>query len=106
MTDLQIDRALALAIGWRQEQMHVSGSWLYVHFAPSRSINSGWRRLFHKDPTVIWPIAERFDCFPYVITFGVWRSRCEINGQATFRIHINPCTAVALAVIAAHGGGK
>lgn len=62
-----------------------------------------WRIFSHKDPAVIWPIAERFDCFPGRAVDGVWLAALPNTDYVT---HTNPCTAVALAVIAALGGGK
>ena len=91
--DLQIDRALALAIGWREELLKIASGELYV--APE---NEWYRRFSHKDPAVIWCIAERFGCFPRLLC-GLWAA----GYGKRYAESDNPATAVALAVIAAHG---
>ena len=60
MTDLEIDLALALAIGWKDEpnKMRVSDVWglqVWIDY---------WANFSHHDWNVIGPIAERYNCFP------------------------------------------
>ena len=97
--DLSIDRALALAIGWREEYLLNISGLCFVSPEP----HDRWRMFDHKDHAVIWPIAERFDCFP--IKFGdKWCAGMPTHQIPDLVYHRNPCTAIALAVIAAHGG--
>ena len=88
MTELEISKALAIAIGWKPEQMRVSGNVLLFSVA-----GFYWRHFDYRDPAVIWPIAEKFDCFPYRY-FGKWYvwwgDECTADTAAQ---------AVALAVI-------
>ena len=95
MTDLQISKALALAIGWRKDQMIPSADnpdtkqcWVRLGYA--------WKKFDYRDPTVIWPIAAKFDCFPVMNTKDQWFSMatCGAGNYAD-----TPERAVAMAVI-------
>ena len=87
MTDIEIDRALALAIGWRKTCESTKTFWVVE--------DSGNRRVFtHKDWNVIGPIAERYDCFPWKDCRGDWVNK---HYQHT----TTPQKAIALAVIGA-----
>lgn len=106
-TDLAIDEALALAIGWRREQMreHLGALWLPGRgdvMQPPCDVPPlwPWLRFSHKDPAVIWPIAERFNAFPARMERG-WICVAWINGKWHETTHPHPATAVALAVIEA-----
>lgn len=62
-TDAEISRDLALAIGWRAQDVVMCHSEDYV------LVNVGgaprdYSRFSYKDPAVIWPIAEWYDLFP------------------------------------------
>jgi hypothetical protein len=61
---LDIDKALALAIGWPHEQVAIHSGHVVV-----RS-EEGWRVFDHSDWNVIGPIATRYTCFPN--WFGTW----------------------------------
>ena len=65
MTDLEISKALALAIGWQHHQMQETFEGLLVctRIATLRQFST-WRLFDYRDPTVIWPIAERYGGFP------------------------------------------
>ena len=92
MTDAEISRALALAIGWPESEM-----WNRADFMVRTRRYSGydyWRVFDYRDPAVIWPIAERYNAFPRRWRDGLWVS---INTTAH-----TAAEAVALAVI----GGK
>lgn len=110
MTDLDIDKALALAIGWRQDQMYtLDGKMLFLPF------DKHWKSFSHKDPEVIWRIAERYCCFPSHISNGDYKAaraagHCIALGYECLKYNYqkscwenfnadNPATAVALAVI-------
>lgn len=87
MTDLEIDRALALAIGWRKTCESTKTFWVVE--------DSGNRRVFsHSDWNVIGPIAEKYDCFPWKDCRGDWVNK---HYQHT----TTPQKAIALAVIGA-----
>ena len=91
MTDLEIDRALALAIGWREEELNAYG----VLFA---WCGNEWRAFSHKDWNVISPIAERYDCFPLKTSTDEWGA--SINSTPWDRVYADtPQRAIALAVI-------
>ena len=91
MTDLEIDKALALAIGWKiilpnPEADGLKQCWVWT--------GSVWRLFSHKDWNVIGPIAERYNCFS-------WRSvtwMAYITGQR-YQYADTPQKAIALAVI-------
>lgn len=68
MTDAEISRRLALAIGWKEEQMEASLRDGCV-LLPG-GVFEMWRNFDYRDPAVIWPIAERFDAFPAKIGDG------------------------------------
>jgi hypothetical protein len=90
MTDIEIDRALALAIGWRDEpnKMRVSnvfGLQVWIGY---------WANFSHRDWNVIVPIAEKYDFFPWKDCRGDWVNK---HYQHT----TTPQKAIALAVIGA-----
>ena len=88
MTDIEIDRALALAIGWRKTCESTKTFWVVE--------DSGNRRVFsHRDWNVIGPIAERYNAFPVLFDGNPkWYSNTW-TGTDT------PQKAIALAVIGA-----
>lgn len=81
MTDLEISKALALAIGWTEDRRDESGGLdpdvitegaafgyeegVFVWMGEYR-----WKRFDYRDPSVIWPIAERYGCFPSEMVSG------------------------------------
>ena len=113
MTNQEIDKRLALAIGYTADRVRCLQSFnpgndfVQVLNDDSRCDGptryEGWQRFDHTDPAVIWPIAERFKCFPQRMVDlrtkkEVWFSQCDrasIVGAADY----NPATASALAVI-------
>lgn len=100
MTDAEISRRLALAIGWKSGQVKFSPAETYVT-VPAGPFKM--KQVFdYRDPNVIWPIAERFDRFPwktFFTEFGPWC--CAINTDGEFVNADTAAKAVALAVIAA-----
>jgi len=75
MTDLEISKALALAIGWTEDRRDENGCLDpdVITEGAAFGQESGvfawcdgiqWRRFDYRDPAVIWPIAERYGCFP------------------------------------------
>jgi len=96
MTDLEVNEQLALAIGWKPEQIKVLG--LTISLPDERLFPNGPRRIFdYRDPAVIWPIAERYDCFPIKQRNGKWRAWVGFD-QVMHTSH-TAAKAVALAVI-------
>jgi hypothetical protein len=92
MTDEEISRRLALAIGW-PENMVWNGyatAWIV-----GKRYEAG-QEFDYRDPAVIWPIAERFDCFPVRNMVDGWRA------WGTSVTADTAAKAVALAVIKAH----
>ena len=90
MTDAEISRALALAIGWPESATIVTHGQCFIWY--------GSRRFDYRDPAVIWPIAERYNCFPRLLTDGTW---CATTNVKLF-LSDTAAEAVARAVI----GGK
>lgn len=112
MTDLEISKALALAIGWTEDRLDENGC-----LDPDVIIEGAafgqeagvfvwrdgfmWERFDYRDPAVIWRIAERYNCFPlhqgssqqrYHGMWVSWRNGRNIPADTAAK-------AVALAVI-------
>jgi hypothetical protein len=100
MTDIEIDEALALAIGWElvQEFHHVV---LVRSFADE--IRCRPARIFsHKDWNVIGPIAAKYNCFPsigYPNSVTPWEA-LHFDTMQLMRAD-TPQKAIALAVMGA-----
>lgn len=108
MTDAQISRKLALAIGYRPEDVRTAPDAVKVVEVNRPCIyGDSWYRFDYDSPDVIWAVAERFDCFPYLLTRdGTWRAVFK-DRDGLYMTEAQADTAakaVALAVIAAHGG--
>lgn len=89
MTDLEINKALALAIGWNPADL--------TEFGGTLGCYSGWHYVGtfdYRDWRVIGPIAERYDCFPYK-----WMGRWEVSWERGYSSADTPQKAIALAVI-------
>lgn len=103
-SDAEISRRLALAIGWRTEQMLVATGFVYLTDWPSMNLMSPTmctRRMFdYRDPAVYAPIAERFDCFPYRVSGSLrWYAKAPFTNIGEYAD--TAAKAVALAVIKA-----
>lgn len=105
MTDAEISRRLALAIGYKPKQIRIEKRNVLVwnkQTIPGFEF-IGWHKFDYFDPTVIWPIAERFDCFPSMWegegakAWDVW-----IDADERFVYAETAAKAVALAVIKLH----
>ena len=93
-SDIEIDRALALAIGWRKTCESTKTFWVVE--------DSGNRRVFsHRDWNVIGPIAARYNCFPLRLRGGAWEAISKGKYKLGFVKADNPQKAIALAVIGA-----
>lgn len=97
-SDAEISRRLALAIGWKEEQMEESANGNGVLLPGSDG--EMWRFFDYRDPAVYAPIAERFDCFPSKVACGDTTGWLVLPGVAS-DIQPTAAKAVALAVIKA-----
>jgi len=88
MNDLEISRALALAIGWSTFNYQLETKKYAVFF------EGNWRVFDYRDWNVIGPIAERYNLFPWRAVGG-WVSGLDCTFADT------PQKAIALAVIEA-----
>jgi len=91
-----ISRRLALAIGWDQRDMKSSPAGMVLECRGEY----GWQLFSYDDPAVIWPIAERFDAFPYRIS-GTDRWFARVDGSRYGEYGDTAALAVAMAVIKA-----
>jgi hypothetical protein len=108
MTDLEINKALALAIGWQEHQIDAGPFNIFVCTHVATLTNHAEYRLFNYGrPDVIWPIAEWYNAFPYALR-GMTR---QLTGKWCVQRHMGTrdyyetiadtaAKAVALTVIA------
>lgn len=95
MTDLEINKALALAIGYRREDMFQQRStvtndeWQMVRHAGS------WMVFDYREWDVIGPIGERYNCFPIFAPDELW----YIPDASRFEVATTPQRAIAMCVI-------
>lgn len=110
MDDAEISRRLALAIGYKPKAAlrNLAGGISVLRDAsPQGYAVRGWYRFDYRDGETIWPIAERFDCFPTLWdgegpeAWGAW---CD--AQTRFIYADTAAKAVALAVIKHCEGSK
>jgi len=96
MTDIEIDKALALAIGYKLfDVKFYDDMWAVVVY------NGSWRVFSHRDWNVIGPIAERYDCFPLRLRGRAWEAISRGKYKLGFFNADTPQRAIALAVIGA-----
>ena len=88
MNDLEISKALALAIGWPQAAV-------YGMLGCMVSKGTGWKSFDYRDWNVIGPIAEKFECFPEKYNEG-WYAAV---GYRKAVLENTPQRAIAMAVI-------
>jgi hypothetical protein len=96
MTNLDIDRRLALAIGYRPEDVQVRpGERVFVRYEKGL-----WIQFKHQDTSTIYPIAERYRMMPqWAEGNSMWLVRS--HGGTIWTHHADPRTCIALAVIEA-----
>ena len=94
MNDTQINAALALAIGYLPEDVKVIKNKIDVYVTRRHESWYSMVLFDYKDPKVIWPIAEKYTCFPYksILTWIV-NAPCKTYAEDT------AAKAVAMAVI-------
>lgn len=102
MTDAEINRDLALAIGYATEDVWQKNEHQVVvrrhHLDEPR-----WCHFSHRDPTVIWPIAVRYNKMPKLGHSGnLWHCRIPSSTEILIASAETPEKAVAMAVIAMH----
>lgn len=97
MTDQQINRALALAIGWPSGCVLVGSNFIHICTAIATLRQTAtWRTFDYRDPVVIWTIAERYDAFPQKLLSGWWEA---VDRDGYSHRADTAAKAVALAVI-------
>ncbi len=87
MNELELNRKLALAIGWREDQIVVIRDRIFI---------KGMLLFDHTDWRVIGPIAQRYKLLVSFKFNTVWREQ-EVTGREAD----TPQRAIALAVIGA-----
>jgi len=97
MSHHETSKALAIAIGWSPFHIHD-----YIDKSGEHNINclvdGEWVPFDYRDPLVIWPIAKRFNCFPWRDSMGYWWA--NVGDKQEENSH-SAELAVALAVIGA-----
>lgn len=94
MTDLEINKHLALAIGWKPEQITEYEGQDYIGL-PVVILRPAIKLFSYKFWNVIGPIAERYDYFPYKDWSGKW----DVIDTPEYLYADTPQKAIALAVI-------
>ncbi len=110
MSNANTDFELARILGWRFARPRIvvdastPGNTVLTDFVEvSQDGPLTWHRFNHLRPDVIWPVAERFNCFPDRCADGRWSSLCILpSGDEGLGLSVVAATAVALAVIGAH----
>lgn len=74
MIDIEINKALALAIGWKPEQIIEYEGQSYIGL-PVVFNGPGIKLFDYRFTSVIWPISERYKCFPSVVVMGKNRGK-------------------------------
>jgi len=99
MTDIEISKQLALAIGHHRFDVRVgvTGNVLVLDKTGNHYI---WRIFNYREWSVIGPIAERYDCFPERCC-GEW-SAMVATDHLTWIEADTPQKAIALAIIGAN----
>lgn len=103
MTDAEISKALALAIGYAPDDVWQKS----LHSVVVRRRCGGvftWHHFDYRDPTVIWPIAVRYNMMPRKVLrkgaflYGRWY--CRVGMERIYLDADTPEKVVAMAVIA------
>jgi hypothetical protein len=98
MTDLEISKALALAIGWKEKDVAIDVEantlrlpmWINMHALLN------WQAFDYRDWAVIGPIAQWYDAFPRKVSGRQWHARAAFTIGA---YGDTPQKAIAMAVI-------
>jgi len=97
MTDVEINKALALAIGWKGSDLILNHKCFLYCFEGQEFVGV----FDHKDWNVIGPIAEKYNCFPLRLRGGAWEAISRGKYKLGFVKSDTPQKAIALAVIGA-----
>ena len=104
MTDTEIDRRLALAIGYLPEHVQQTLGRMVIVNRPVEVETELWVEFDHTEWGTISPIAEKFDLFPVRLTDGKW-SRVVCGPAPAFLltdiIESTPQRCIALAALCA-----
>ena len=98
MSAVEIDHALALAIGYREQDVRLYFGRIQVQRWNDFLDCCSWYTFDHTSLTVAWPIAARYNCFPTLID-GRWLAETDTSEGW----EDTPERAVAMAVI---GGAR
>lgn len=103
MTDAEISRKLAMAIGWKANECRVyhtgRGDEQRAEVLTAPAGCKIWRTFSYTAPAVIWPIAARYKCFPWHDAYATPSRQWTVyNGKKAYDAE-TPELAVALAVI-------
>ncbi len=77
MTDTEINRRLALAIGYLPEHVRQTLGRMVIVYRPVEVETELWVEFDHTEWGTISPIAEKFDLFPRKTFRGVWLTWCD-----------------------------
>jgi hypothetical protein len=100
MDDLEISKRLALAIGWKPEDVNEAEDLVFMA-VPTTGDCWTFQDFDYRDWSVIGPIAERYDFFPYLNTAGNW----VVRYRKFACVCRTPQEAIAQAVIGAERKG-
>jgi len=102
----KIDRDLAFAVGHSVSALSPSNgdmTSVYVRTHDEKGGEASFR-FDHTDPKIIWPIAERYDCFPYKTASGAWTTNLLAPSKDNMDNGVESAAlAVALTVIQEYG---
>ena len=101
MTELEINKALALAIGWPKKRVsdYMTDDFVLITEWPEVGFV---RRFDYRDWAVIGPIAEKYNAFPlHYQRQGGWISIATVGDAVNEAMSDTPQKAIALAVIGA-----
>ena len=97
MNDLEINKALALAIGWHGATLKERDGHLFIQ----ENERLFGRAFSHMDWNVIGPIAANYDCFPVIAACDADQWVTMLGEKPTHYFADTPQKAIALAVIGA-----
>lgn len=107
MTDLEISKALALAIGWTEDRIDSFGEpdpdVVIFGYGGDQLLTEvhcwngdGWQVFDYRDPVIAFRVAERYDAFPRQVNRTLWHA---CGGFYSSAYADTPAKAIALAVI-------
>ena len=108
MTDYEISRKLALAIGWSENDIaSFDGHRISVYIGNhlERAAFGPWRVFDYRNSSVIWPIAEKYGAFPE--NWGSsWRALCWNASKGMYSFSDEEPTAAKAVAMAVIGAGE